>query len=101
MNSFRRHAVLGSPEPFDRDESEADPEAYQLSGSRNHPVGSTTDAGDAGDVYGTVVWWAPHAFVESYQEMFESFLRGSVSDDTIPPVKQPIYRRIFIQLKGP
>ena len=56
---------------------------------------------DAGDVYGTVVWWAPHAFVESYQEMFESFLRGSVSDDTIPPVKQPIYRRIFIQLKGP
>ncbi len=48
-----------------------------------------------------MVWWAPHAFVESYQEMFESFLRGSVSDDTIPPVKQPIYRRIFIQLKAP
>jgi hypothetical protein len=35
------------------------------------------------------------------QEMFESVLRGSVSDDTIPPVKQPIYRRIFMQLKGP
>jgi hypothetical protein len=62
MNSFRRHAVLGSPEPFDRYEGEADREAYRLSGSRNYLVVSTTDAGG---VYSTVVWWAPQTFVGS------------------------------------